>query len=145
MVTKGEELLAEFRRQRRAGDPRLSEEGKAILLRITMGDLADEFADSLAAISEADPLLGGGPDDADLLHAFRFLDQCFLVLRLEQGEEVVVDLRVALQPLQAELDGRHLTVLLEELAHLTVEDLLATAQQGNLGVDLAPHLAAHLP
>jgi len=55
-VTKGEELLAEFRRQRRAGDPRLSEEGKAILLRITMGDLADEFADSLAAISEADPL-----------------------------------------------------------------------------------------
>jgi hypothetical protein len=40
-VTKGEELLAEFRRQRRAGDPRLSEEGKAILLRITMGDLAD--------------------------------------------------------------------------------------------------------
>src|SRR5207249_4426586 len=89
--------------------------------------------------------LGGGPDDADLLHAFRFLDQRFLVLRLEQGEEVVVDLRVALQPLQAELDGRHLTVLLEELAHLTVEDLLATAQQGNLGVDLAPHLAAHLP
>ena len=88
--------------------------------------------------------LGGGPDDADLLHAFRFLDQRFLVLRLEQGEEVVVDLRVALQPLQAELDGRHLTVLLEELAHLTVEDLLATAQQGDLGVDLAPHLAAHL-
>jgi len=64
-VTKGEELLAEFRRQRRAGDPRLSEEGKAILLRITMGDLGDEFADSPAAISEADPLLRGGPDDAD--------------------------------------------------------------------------------
>jgi hypothetical protein len=64
-VTTGEELLAEFRRQRRAGDPRLSEEGKAILLRITMGDLADEFADSLAAISEADPLLGGGSDDSD--------------------------------------------------------------------------------
>ena len=60
-VTKGEELLAEFRRQRRAGDPRLSEEGKAILLRITMGDLADEFADSLAAISEADPLLATVP------------------------------------------------------------------------------------
>lgn len=63
-MTKGEELLAEFRRQRRAGDPRLTEEDKAILIRITMGDLADEFADSLAAISAADPLLGGGPDDS---------------------------------------------------------------------------------
>ena len=65
MTSKGEELLAEFRRQRRAGDPRLTEEDKAILLRITMGDLADEFADSLAAISDADPLLGGGPDAQD--------------------------------------------------------------------------------
>jgi hypothetical protein len=64
-MTKGEELLEEFRRQRRAGDPRLSEEDRAILIRITMGDLADEFADSLAAISDADPLLGGGPDDSD--------------------------------------------------------------------------------
>jgi hypothetical protein len=62
-MTEGERLLEEFRRQRRGGDPRLTEEDKAILLRITMGDLADEFADSLAAISDADPLLGGGPDD----------------------------------------------------------------------------------
>lgn len=30
-----------------------------------MGDLADEFADSLAAISDADPLLGGGSDLED--------------------------------------------------------------------------------
>jgi hypothetical protein len=64
-MTEGERLLEEFRRQRRSGDPRLTEEDKAILLRITMGDLADEFADSLAAISDADPSLGGGPDDLD--------------------------------------------------------------------------------
>lgn len=64
-MTKGERLLEEFRRQRRSGDPRLTEEDKAILLRITTGDLAEEFADSLAAISDADPLLGGGPDDSD--------------------------------------------------------------------------------
>jgi hypothetical protein len=64
-MTEGERLLEEFRRQRRGGDPRLTEEDKAILLRITMGDLAEEFADSLAAISDADPLLGGGPDDLD--------------------------------------------------------------------------------
>jgi len=30
---------------------------------MVMGDLADEFADSLAEISASDPLLGGGPDD----------------------------------------------------------------------------------
>jgi hypothetical protein len=64
-MTEGERLLEEFRRQRRSGDPRLTEEDKAILLRITMGDLADEFADSLAAISDADPLLGGRLDDLD--------------------------------------------------------------------------------
>jgi hypothetical protein len=61
-VTKGEQLLEEFRRQRRAGDPRITAEGREILMRITMGDLADEFADSLAAISDADPLLSGQPD-----------------------------------------------------------------------------------
>jgi hypothetical protein len=44
---------------------RLTEEDKAILLRITMGPLADEFADSLAASSDPDPLRGGGPDDQD--------------------------------------------------------------------------------
>lgn len=64
-VTKGEQLLEEFRRQRRGGDPRLTESDKEILRRITMGDLVDEFADSLAAISDADPLLGGGHDDSD--------------------------------------------------------------------------------
>jgi hypothetical protein len=67
VTTTGQDLLEEFRRQRRAGDPRLTEGDKEILRRITMGDLADEFADSLAAISASDPLLGGGldpdPDD----------------------------------------------------------------------------------
>lgn len=61
-MTKGEQLLEEFRQARRAGDPRLTDSDKAILRRITMGDLADEFADSLAAISDADPMLSGRPD-----------------------------------------------------------------------------------
>lgn len=64
-VTTGQDLLEEFRRQRRAGDPRLTEGDKEILRRISTGDLADEFADSLAAISDADPLLGGGPATDD--------------------------------------------------------------------------------
>jgi hypothetical protein len=65
-VTTGQDLLAELRRQRRAGDPRITPEGREILTRIVMGDLAEEFADSLAQISAEDPLLGGGPDpDAD--------------------------------------------------------------------------------
>lgn len=60
-MTTGQDLLEEFRRQRRAGDPRLTEGDKEILRRIAMGDLADEFADSLAAISDGDRLLGGEP------------------------------------------------------------------------------------
>lgn len=61
MTTTGQDLLEEFRRQRRSGDPCLADSDKDILRRISTGDLADKFADSLAAISEADPLLGGGP------------------------------------------------------------------------------------
>ena len=61
--TTGQDLLEELRRQRRAGDPRITPEGREILTRMVMGDLADEFADSLAEISASDPLLGGGPDD----------------------------------------------------------------------------------
>lgn len=63
-MTRGEQLLEEFRRQRCAGDPRLTDADKEILRRITTGDLADEFADSLAALSDGDPL-GGGPVDPD--------------------------------------------------------------------------------
>jgi hypothetical protein len=59
----GDELIAERRRRRRAGDPRLSEQGRELFCRMTTGDLADEFQDSLDAISAADPLLGGGTSD----------------------------------------------------------------------------------
>jgi len=64
-VGKGEQLLEDFRRQRRARDPRITPEGREILLRITKGDLAGEFAESLAAISDADPMLSGRADPGD--------------------------------------------------------------------------------
>jgi hypothetical protein len=64
-VTKGEQLLDEFRRQRRGGDPRITPEGREILLRITKGDLAGEFAESLAGISDADPMLSGRVEPGD--------------------------------------------------------------------------------
>lgn len=56
-VSIAEELLEQRRLRRRAGDPRLSEEGREILRRITTGDLADGFGRSLAEISDSDPLL----------------------------------------------------------------------------------------
>ena len=61
----GEELLAERRRRRRAGDPRLTAEDRELLGRLVNGDLAEEFQEALDAVSVADPLLGGGdsPDD----------------------------------------------------------------------------------
>jgi hypothetical protein len=51
------------RRRRRAGDPRVTEEGRAILRRITTGDLADEFQAALDAVLVNDPLLGGTDSD----------------------------------------------------------------------------------
>jgi hypothetical protein len=63
--TIGEELLEERRRRRRAGDPRLNDEDRAILRRITRGDLAEEFQAALDADLAADPLLGGHPDPDD--------------------------------------------------------------------------------
>jgi hypothetical protein len=63
-VTIGEELLEERRRRRRAGDPRITPEGRELLLRMTTGDLMDEFQAALDADLAADPLLGGhDPDD----------------------------------------------------------------------------------
>lgn len=53
------EDAVEARRLRRAGDPRLTPSDRAILRRITTGDLADEFADALAEVSATDRLLGG--------------------------------------------------------------------------------------
>ncbi len=55
----GEELLEERRRRRRAGDPRLSAHGRELFLRMTTGDLVDEFQAALEGDLEADPLLGG--------------------------------------------------------------------------------------
>lgn len=65
-VTAGEDLLEERRRRRRAGDPRITPEGREILLRMTTGDLMDEFQAALNADSENDPLLGGHPEADDI-------------------------------------------------------------------------------
>ncbi len=62
-VSTGEELLEERRRRRRAGDPRLSAEGRELFQRMTTGDLVDEFQAGLDADLTADPLLGGHHDD----------------------------------------------------------------------------------
>jgi len=59
----GEELLEERRRRRRAGDPRITPEGRTILARLVDGDLVGEFQAALDAVSAADPLLGGGGED----------------------------------------------------------------------------------
>jgi hypothetical protein len=64
-VTIGEELLEERRRRRRAGDPRITPEGRELLLRMTTGDLVDEFQAALDADLEADPILGGHDTDDD--------------------------------------------------------------------------------
>ncbi len=61
----GEELLEERRQRRRAGDPRLSPEGREILRRFVSGDLVAEFQGALDAISDADPLLEGAGNDTD--------------------------------------------------------------------------------
>ena len=61
-VTTGEEPLEEQRRRRRAGDPRITPEGRTLLLRLTTGDLMDEFQAALDADLAADPFLGGRTD-----------------------------------------------------------------------------------
>ena len=45
--------------ERFRGDPRLTESDRAILRRITTGDLADDFAEALARDLIDDLLLGG--------------------------------------------------------------------------------------
>jgi len=64
--TIGEELLEQRRRRRRAGDPRITPEGREILRRVTRGDLAEEFQAALDADLAADPLLGGHDTDDDV-------------------------------------------------------------------------------
>ncbi|HEX7135388.1 MAG TPA: hypothetical protein VF228_22625 [Iamia sp.] len=58
-MTKGQQLLEDLEQQRRAGDPRLTASDRAILERVTTGDLADELADALALAEVDDPVLGG--------------------------------------------------------------------------------------
>ena len=61
-VSIREELDEERRRRRRAGDPRITPEDREILLRITQGDLKQEFQAALDAVSESAPLLSGTGD-----------------------------------------------------------------------------------
>lgn len=61
----GEELLEERRRRRLAGDPRVTDADRELPLRLVSGDLMDEFQAALDAVSDADPLLGGGDTDND--------------------------------------------------------------------------------
>ncbi len=63
--TIGEELLEERRRRRRAGDPRITPRGRELLLRMTTGDLMDEFQAALDADLAADPTLAGHDTDDD--------------------------------------------------------------------------------
>jgi len=59
------DIEEERRRRRRAGDPRLSQEDRELLLRMVTGDLQDEFQAALDGDLAADPLLGPGPDPED--------------------------------------------------------------------------------
>jgi len=61
-VSVGEELIEERRRRRRAGDPRVSEEGREFMARLVEGDLMSDFQAALDAVSANDPLLGGTED-----------------------------------------------------------------------------------
>ena len=65
-MSVGEELLEARRRRRRGGDPRLSDKARKVLLRMTTGDLVNEFQDALDADLE-DQALGDHDrsDDAD--------------------------------------------------------------------------------
>lgn len=62
-MSTGEDLLEEWRRRRRAGDPHLTDADRDILRRLTHGDLADEFQAALDADLATDPLLGGHDTD----------------------------------------------------------------------------------
>ena len=53
------DVAEERRRRRRMGDLRLNDADRAILARITTGDLVDEFQAALDADLVADPILGG--------------------------------------------------------------------------------------
>lgn len=60
-VSMGEQLLDERRRRRRGGDPRVTPEGREILMRLVAGDLMGEFQAELDRISAEDPDIDGQP------------------------------------------------------------------------------------
>lgn len=62
VTTIGEHLLEERRRRRRAGDPRLSPEGRALFARMTTGDLVDAFQAALETDVDDDAVLGADLD-----------------------------------------------------------------------------------
>jgi hypothetical protein len=62
-MSTGDELIEERRRRRRAGDPRLSQEGRELFRRMTTGDLVDAFQAALDTASATDPLIGGYRSD----------------------------------------------------------------------------------
>lgn len=57
-MSVGDDLLDE-RWRRRAGDPRLSDSDRKILVRLVKGDLVNEFQAGLDSISSGDPILSG--------------------------------------------------------------------------------------
>ena len=59
VVSSGDDLLGQQRRRRRAGDPRITPQGRELLLRMVAGDLMGEFQAELDSISAEDPDLGG--------------------------------------------------------------------------------------
>jgi hypothetical protein len=59
-MSTGDDLLAERRRRRLAGDPRITPEGREILLRLVSGDLMGEFQAELDSIAGTEPLLSDG-------------------------------------------------------------------------------------
>jgi len=61
-MSAGDDLMEERRRRRRAGDPRITPEGRELLRRLTDGDLKEEFQAALDAVSDSDPLLSGRVD-----------------------------------------------------------------------------------
>jgi len=63
-VSIADELLEQRRLRRRAGDPRVTAEDRELILRLTTGDLVEDFQRSLYEIAAADPL--GRPGGVEL-------------------------------------------------------------------------------
>ena len=57
-MSVADEIAEERRRRRLAGDPRVTQKDRELLLRLVKGDLVDEFQAALDAISAEDPEVG---------------------------------------------------------------------------------------